>query len=384
MKIERVETTLLFMPYKSPHLWGGGRRPGTTRLVLQLFTDEGIVGLGETICLLDFVRPVLEQTIIPLVIGEDPHDIERIYRKIEGAGYYHHKRAMVAALCGLEMACWDAVGKAAGQPLHKLWGGAYRDTVPLIRYLHVKSPAEMAHSAAEAAEAGYRTIKAKIGLDAESDIEIIREIRNAIGPNVQLRGDVNGAWTPGTARRQLAKLEQFDLEFVEQPLVHDDLLGHAALRRVTRVPIAIDEGAYTQTDVLNVIRAEAADVILLDPHESGGCWTARKSAAIAEAAGMAVGLHSGSELGMSQAAYLHLAASTPNLTLAIDTGYPEIVDDVITTRHQIVEGSMPVPTGPGLGVELDLEKLEHYRSDRIVDAYIDRERPGWFSEKPAY
>ncbi len=384
MKITRVETSLVFVPFETPHLWGSGRRPGITRLVLQVHTDDGLVGLGETICLLEFVRPVLERTIVPLAISEDPHDVERIYRKVEAAGFYHHKRAMVAALCGLEMACWDLVGKAAGQPLHKLWGGAYRELVPTIEYVHIKSPEEMARQAAAAVERGHRTIKAKIGLDMESDIAIIRAIREAIGPEVALRGDVNGAWSPGTARRQFAKLERYDLEFVEQPLVHDDLLGHAALRRASRVPIALDEGCYTQTDVLNAIRAEACDVILLDPHESGGLWTARKSAAIAEAAGMSVGLHSGSELGISEAAYLHLAAATPNLNIAIDTGYPALVDDVITRRHQFVEGSLPVPTGPGLGVELDLEKLAHYRTDRIVDAYFDRERPDWFAEKPAY
>ena len=99
---------------------------------------------------------------------------------------------------------------------------------------------------------------------------------------------------------------------------------------------------------------------------------------------MPVGLHSGSELGISEAAYLHLAASTPNLTLAIDTGYPSLIDDIVTQRHQIVEGSMPVPTGPGLGVELDLDKLARYTSVQIVDAYLDRQRPDWFSEKPAY
>jgi L-rhamnonate dehydratase len=384
MKIERVETTLLFMPFKTPHLWGSGRRPGTTRLVLQVYTDDGLVGLGETICLLEFVQPVLERSIVPLAIGEDPHDVERIYRKVEAAGFYHHKRAMVAALCGLEIACWDLVGKAAGRPIHKLWGGAYRDHVPMIQYLHVKAPEQMAHEALEAVERGHRTIKAKIGLDAESDISIVKAIREAIGPDVALRGDVNGAWSPGTARRQLAKLEHYDLEFVEQPLVHDDLLGHAALRRVTKVPIALDEGCYTQTDVMNAIRAEACDAILLDPHESGGLWTARKSAAIAEAAGMSVGLHSGAEMGISEAAYLHLAAATPNMNIAIDTSYPSLVDDVITQRHELVEGSMPVPTGPGLGVELDEDMLNHYRSDRIVDAYFDRERPDWFTEKPAY
>ena len=131
-------------------------------------------------------------------------------------------------------------------------------------------------------------------------------------------------------------------------------------------------------------RAEAADVILLDPHESGGCWTARKSAAIAEAAGISVGLHSGSELGISQAAYLHLAASIPNMNLAIDTGYAGLVDDVIVEPHRFVEGGLPVPTGPGLGVELDVEKLRRYRTDQILDAYGDRERPRWFTEKPAY
>ena len=384
MKIERVETTMVFMPFKTPHLWGSGRRPGATRLVVQVHTDAGVVGLGETICLLEFVRPVLERTIAPLAVGEDPHDVERISRKVEGAGYYHHKRAMVAALCGLEMACWDIVGKAAGQPLHKLWGGAYRDRIPTISYLHVKAPDVMAREAAEAVERGHRTIKAKIGLDMESDVAIVAAIRAAIGPDVALRGDVNGAWSPGTARRQLRKLEEYDLEFVEQPLVHDDLLGHAALRRVTSVPIALDEGCYTQTDVLNAIRAEAADVVLLDPHESGGCWTARKSAAIAEAAGISVGLHSGSELGISQAAYLHLAASIPNMNLAIDTGYAGLVDDVIVEPHRFVEGGLPVPTGPGLGVELDVEKLRRYQTDQILDAYGDRERPRWFTEKPAY
>ncbi|MCC7372735.1 MAG: hypothetical protein IT306_30265 [Chloroflexi bacterium] len=103
-----------------------------------------------------------------------------------------------------------------------------------------------------------------------------------------------------------------------------------------------------------------------------------------EAADIAVGLHSGSEPGISEAAYLHLAASTPNMTLAIDTSDQIIVDDVITQKHQIVEGRMPVPTGSGLGVELDLDKLAHYRTDEIHDAYLDRERPDWFSEKPAY
>ena len=384
MKITALDHTLLFVPFARPQLWTGGRRPGTTRLLVSLQTDAGIVGYGETICLLEFVRPVLEQAIKPLLIGEDPHNIERAYRKMEGAGFYHHKRALVAAFAAVELAMWDIVGKSAGKPLYQLWGGAYRKRVETIAYLHVLPPAEMARQALAFVERGFRTVKVKIGMDLESDIATVKAVRQAIGPTVELRADVNGAWTPGTARRQLAKLEPYDLQFVEQPLVHDDIRGHAELRRVSRVPICIDEGAYTNTDVLNIIRAEAADVILVDAHEAAGWWQARKQAAIAEAAGIPVGIHSGSELGLSLAANLHLAAATPNMHIAIDSNYHDMPDDIITERFAYDGCELTVPEKPGLGVEVDWDKVKRYTTDRIQDAYFDRDRPDWFTCKPAY
>lgn len=384
MKIIGLEHRLLHIPFAHPQVWASGARPGTTRLLITLHTDEGVIGYGETICLLEFVQPVVARTIAPLVIGEDPHDIERVYRKVEGAGFYHHKRAMVAALAGVEMAMWDLIGKSAGKPLYQLWGGGYRKQIPTIAYLHVRSPEEMAAEAAEFVANGWKTIKVKIGMDAASDLAIVRTVREAIGPEIELRADVNGAWTPGTARRQLRKLEEFDLQFVEQPLLLDDLLGHAELRRHSRTPIAIDEGAYTSNDVLNIVRLEAADVILLDGHEAGGWWQARKQAGLAEAAGIPVGLHSGGELGLSLAANLHLAAATPNLSLAIDSNYHGMPDDIIRERFTYREGCLTVPERPGLGVELDWDKVERYTTDRIIDAYINRERPGWFTTKPGY
>src|SRR5262249_22830150 len=159
--------------------------------------------------------------------------------------------------------------------------------------------------------------------------------------------------TPGTARRQLKKLEPFDLAYVEQPLELDDLIGHAALRRCQSVPIALDESAYTLADVGNILRMEAADVVLLDPHEAGRCWQVVKQAAICEAAGIPLTLHSGGELGFSQAAYLHLAASIPNMSLAIDTERSHLVGDVVRNPVVIADGAMAVPEAPGLGVEPD-------------------------------
>lgn len=185
-------------------------------------------------------------------------------------------------------------------------------------------------------------------------------------------------------RAALHRLRDHDLQYVEQPLELDDLLGHAELRRMQPVPIALDESAYTLADVSNIVRLGAADVILLDPHEIGGLWQTIKAAAIAEAAGIPVTLHSGGELGLSQMAYVHLAASIPNLTLAIDSERDYLAGDVVGAPPQVVDGAFTVSDAPGLGVTPDLTLIERHRTDRIERAYLDVARPGWFTTKPAY
>jgi glucarate dehydratase len=182
----------------------------------------------------------------------------------------------------------------------------------------------------------------------------------------------------------LEKLRAYDLQYVEQPLELDDLQGHAELRRVQPVPIALDESAYTLADVGNIVRASAADVILLDPHEIGGLWQTIKAAAIAESVGIPVTLHSGGELGFSQAAYIHLAASIPNMSISIDSERAHLSDDVVHEPPEPHDGAFEVPTGPGLGVTPDFDKIERYQVGAIRGAYLDAARPGWFSTKPAY
>ncbi len=384
LTIVAVHRTLVHVPFGSPIVWGSGVRAGAVRLIIEIETAGGIRGWGETICFLDAIPAVLDRIVIPLAIGKTVDQAESLYRHVLGAGYYHHKRAAVMALCGVEMAMWDALGKYAGLPLYRLWGGAYRSPIDLAAYLFINDPAKVGDVAREFAARGYRSFKLKIGADLVSDITLTRAVRDAIGPAVPLRVDVNGAWTPGTARRQLEKLRDFDLNYVEQPLEHDDLAGHVALRAAQPVPIALDESAYTLNDVGNIVRAGAADVILVDPHEAGGLWACLKAAAVAESVGLPVTLHSGGELGLSQAAYLHLAATIPNMTLAIDTELDYLSDDITTTRFAQRDGCLPVPTGPGLGVEVDRAQLERYRVEAITGAYLDPRRPGWFPTKPAY
>lgn len=384
LAIKSIRRWLVRVPVRTPIVWGSGVRTGVTRLVVELETAGGVVGWGETICLLDAIPAVVDRVVIPLARGRGVDAVEAFHRHVLGAGYYHHKRAAVMAMCAVEMAMWDAFGKVCGQPLYRLWGGQWRQRIPLAAYLLQSDPAQVVADAREYQEAGYATYKLKIGYDERSDVELTRLVREVIGPDAPLRLDVNGAWTPGTAKRQCRRLERYDPAYIEQPLELDDLAGHAALRVAQSIPIALDESAYTLQDVGNIVRAQAADVILLDPHEAGGLWPTVKAAAIAESVGIPVTLHSGGELGLSQAAYLHLAASIPNLSLAIDNEITHLAGDVITAPFRVDRGTLAVPEGPGLGVTLDHAAVERYQVDDITGAYLDPRRPGWFPTKPAY
>jgi len=375
---------LVRVPLAKQIEWGSGVRTGVTRVVVQLQTAGGITGWGESICLLDAIPAVLDKIVIPVAIGKTVDQAESLYRHVLGSGYYHHKRAAVMAACAVEMAMWDAFGKACGQPLFRLWGGRWRERIEIAAYVFSNDPQKVAASARDFRERGFTTFKLKIGYDEASDVTLTRACREAIGPDLPLRLDVNGAWTPGTAKRQCAKLSAFDPAYLEQPLEHDDLEGHVELRRATHIPIALDESAYTLNDVGNIVRAGAADVILLDPHESGGLWQCVKAAGVAESVGLPVTLHCGGELALSQAAYLHLAASIPNMTLAIDNERDYLGGDISPNPGRIVDGRMDVPTGPGLGIEVDEDALARYEVDEIKGAYLDPSRPGWFPMKPLY
>lgn len=371
------------MPFHTPLQWGSGTRPAATRLVVQITLANGAVGYGETICLLEFIEPVLVQTIAPIALQHRACDVERFTRHVLGAGYYHHKRAAVMAMAAVEMAMWDALGQVSGQPLHALWGGLYRQRVPVAAYLFGTDAAQLGRAAQGFLDQGYASFKVKIGMDPISDVSNVEAVRRAVG-SCDMRADVNGAWTPGTARRTLERLRPYDLQYIEQPLELDDLLGHAQLRRVQSIPVALDESAYTLSDVSNIVRMDAADVILLDPHEAGGLWQTIKAAAIAEAAGIPVTLHSGGELGLSQAAYIHLAASMPNMTVSMDSERAYLVGDIVKNPPLLREGHFELPQEPGLGVTVDADLLAQRCVASIQTPYLDARRPGWFSVKPAY
>ena len=244
MLIKSVHHAMVRVPFKETIEWGSGTRIGTTRLVCKIETEDGITGWGETLCLIDAVPAVFEKLVAPMAVGYDISQVERFWRNVLGAGYYHHKRAAVMAAAAMEMAMWDALGKRADLPLYALWGGAFRDKIEAAAYLFSADTYTLRDRLTGFLDAGYLTFKVKIGFDAASDITLAEIARETIGA-ATLRLDVNGAWTPGTAKRQMSRLAPFDPAYVEQPLELDDLQGHAYLRQWSPVPIALDESAYT-------------------------------------------------------------------------------------------------------------------------------------------
>lgn len=382
--IAEVRHWVVHVPLKQSISWSSGKRTGSTRLICEITTNGGIKGYGETICLLDFVPVVFKKLLVPLATGSSVTDVERLVRKAEGAGYYHHKRALVFALSALEMAMWDARGKIAGMPLHELWGGCYRDTIELCAYVYISEPEKVADELLRYRDEGFRSFKLKVGLDPEQDILLVKRAREVLGHGLNLRVDPNGAWTPAMAKRMAWKLAPYDLQYMEQPLIVEDIAGLSQLRASSPIPICIDEGAYTLQETMTAIRLGAADVILVDPHETGGLWQCLKAGAVCEAAGIHVGMHSGGELGLTQAANLHLAASMPNAKIALDTIYQHHADDILGEPIRFEDGRAAVPKRPGLGVEVDTGKLDFYRTGKITSAYLNPDRPDWFAEKPCF
>jgi glucarate dehydratase len=241
----------------------------------------------------------------------------------------------------------------------------------------------LAEQAKDAVAKGFRTIKLKLGIGQEDDIAIVAAVREAVGPRARIRGDANGAWTMATAKRQLRALERYDLEYIEQPLPLEDLAGAAELRRQISTPLALDESVFTLGDVANAICQRAADVLVLDPLKAGGLLPVRKAAAVAEAAGIPVTLHSGGEAGVGLAACLHLAATFPNLLFDVDCQYPNLSTDIIAEPFTFAPYMAP-PEGPGLGVELSRGMVHRLATDVISDPYLDPTKPEWFPCKPQY
>jgi muconate cycloisomerase len=367
MKITDLKTTILSVPFSKPTFWPFGRWDGSTVVVIEIETDEGITGLGESICLQNPAEAVelLIQGTKPLLIGQDPFDTEPIGKRIEGLGAWNPWGRHFAgyALGGIDMALWDIIGKACHQPVYKLLGGKVRDKAEGFKFIPHGEPETMAAEAKAAVAQGYRTIYCKY-TDIEHLENAIEAIRGVIGDKPKLWVDFNQTLSPGFAVAFLKKMENLRIDIAEQPVLRSNLDGMAYVRNAVSTQILAHESSWTISDTLNVINKGAADIISAEPRMSWGLMATKKAAAVAEAAGIPVIMHSSAELGIAQASFLHVIASTPNFILANQCMYDWFDDDYLKGGKLSFDGPfLTVPEAPGLGVALDRDKISKYHEN---------------------
>lgn len=371
MKIREIETIPVHVPIHPQRAIRSGRGVHTESpfLLVKIHTDEGIVGLGEVSCTPiwsgeDQVTAAhfIAHYFTPLLVGQDPTNINTLLPRINKciAGNPFTKSA-------LEMALWDILGKVAGLPLYQLLGGAVRDGVTTKFSVSGAEPAQAAEIAAWAVDQGFRTMKVKVGIEPEGDVARVRAVREAVGPEIRLGVDANGGWTPQIAIRTIHRLLDYDIYFAEQPVAPLDVSWLADVRRQVPIPVMADESVYSAQDAFAIARTNAADVLSLYVGK-GGIAPARAVAAVAEGAGLACTVGSNLELGIGNAAMIHLALATPAIDPArfpcdiLSPFYYE--SDLLTAPLPIGAGWAVAPEGPGLGVTLDEALVARYRSDR--------------------
>jgi L-alanine-DL-glutamate epimerase and related enzymes of enolase superfamily len=363
--ITGLDVTFVTIPFTRPELWAWGERMGVTSAVIELHTDAGIDGIGEALVVLGPTPPIVLEILRrmeELVIGEAPNRVEFLTAKILGQGAWHFFRE-TAFTCwaGIEMACWDIVGKSTGLSVCELLGGPIRTDVPAMFYVYgSREISEMVEYAQEGVARGFGTVYVKVGIEEERDIELVARIREAIGPKPKLRVDANEAWSPGTAVRVLGRMRPYVIEYAEQPTLMFDLDGLAHVRRASGVPVAATQSSWGEFRIIDLIKRNACDVLMTDPHQEGGILAFKKAACIAHAAGLPMVNHAFSPATITMHAQLSVMGSTPGFILA-NQGHQDLLSgDVVTRPLDYANGRMKIPTGPGLGLELDRARLEEY------------------------
>jgi L-alanine-DL-glutamate epimerase-like enolase superfamily enzyme len=363
MKVTDVKIHVVSVPFTTPETWRYGRLWGLTSAVVEVETDEGITGIGETngSPLIKVVVEAIEANA-KWLIGQDPRLIKKFVLDSKDRGWHHYPHIGHMALGALETALWDITGKACGAPVHQLLGGLLRERVPYYWYItaYERSPEGVRKEAAEGVARGFNTVYMKIGFDVAQDLELTRAIREEVGPDVEVRVDVNEGWSVFEARRALDAFGEVGVEFVEEPIDMHDRRGLAWLRRRTQTRVGSNQSAWFAHNALEVIDRDAADVIVTDPHQLGGLGAFRDVCAMCEIAGVPVIKHAFADMGITTAAALHVLGTLSGPVLAHQQFVQILEHDLLAEQLEFREGGLDVPAGPGLGIELDREALDHY------------------------
>lgn len=369
MKITRMEVFPIGMAYGRPYEQATGVTAMARRVIIKLYTDEGIVGLGEASTLLpnrtgesaQVITVVLVNHLGPLLIGENPFEIQKIMQKLRWASM--DKYGFLYSKTAIDIALHDIVGKALNVPVAQLLGGVIRTSIGVSRSVPLAAPREVARAAAKLVKAGYKMITIKAGVNPAEDLARVAAVRNAVGEAFPIEVDANQGYRADVACQVLARMEdQYHIENIEQPCPWWDIAGMAEVTRALKCTVTADESVLAPAEAMNMVRYQAADAFTIKVAKCGGLLQSKRIAAIADAAGLSCNMGSEHPAGVGTAAMAHFWASTPEITDSVGYGSPleRFEDDIIKEPIEFKDGVVYLPQGPGLGVELDEKKLKQF------------------------
>jgi len=367
MKIEKVEVFGVAVPligeYKNAYL----SKTVQKSAIVRITASGGVSGLGNIDPTPGYSKEqtpehlaVLRGKLAPLLIGMDATNVHAVLAKIEPAvkGFLDSKAA-------IEMACVDLAARIAGLPVHAYLGGAVKDRLLFNAWIGILPPDEAAKETLAWKNKGFRSAKIKVGGNIEADRDRVKSVREAVGPEFQLRIDANAGYDADTSIKLAKMVAPFKLQLFEQPVPDHDIAGMARVRREANavgLPIMADESVLDHASLIRIIKADAADLVKVKVMKQGGFLNTRRMIATAEAAGIRCVVGHGFGLGVNTMAEIMLAATSVNVIDGLECVGPlKTADDIVTSKLDISSGSLPLPSGPGLGVTLDDAKLEQYR-----------------------
>lgn len=374
MKISAIEFIGLSVPLDGGKAYGMSKSLATGRqsTLVRLTLEDGATGYGEA-----WGMPAANQAFLgllsPYLLGADVFGVEHVFARIL-ARHYHfgHQGALLWAISGIDIAAKDAAGKAAGLSVAQMLGGARLDRVPIYAsggYMTERPREDFRPQIEAMAKGDHRAVKIKIGLGPASDEERVGIAREILGPDVVLLADINANYTLDQARDSMARLSQFGLGWLEEPLAPQDVEGYGRLRSRASMPIAAGEALYTIHDFTRLVDAGGVDILQPDLSLCGGFWQGRKIAELAAARhlrmsphvwGGAVGLAAALQFIAALGVWPHSDNIPDPVLLEYDLGENPLRTRLLKQEIRVENGMIRVPDGPGLGIEIDEDAVAHY------------------------
>lgn len=373
MKIKDVRLTPLFSKFKTPYVWAMGKNLGQTTILVEIETDMGVVGYGETAPTMtspDAVHTLL-QTTKSVLLEQPITQITDLMKQLFTRNFGHHyasqshPRIGNIAFAGVELALWDALGKSVGLPVHALLGGKIHDTLSFMGFVQGDTTEDVTIHARQLVQEGFEVIYLKAGHTNDKDMANVEAVRKAIG-NKRLRIDPNEAWDLMEAQVMLQKLAKYDLEMVEQPV--SAIAGVPALRALKQscsVPIAADQSVFTPEEAHAMCASGASSLLTVGLHETGGILGFRRVAAIAKVFDINVCIHGVWETGITTCASIQAASGVPNMDDGNQIMWQLLEEDIVESPDlKPIAGKISVMSGPGLGFILNEDAVA-----RSAEAY---------------